>query len=156
MRTLTVFYDADCGVCTRFRRWMVKEPAYVELIFLPYDSRRALELVPSLPERGADREIVVMADDGRLWQGAGAWVTCLWTLRRWRKWARRLASPALLPLAAKVCGLVSANRLSLSRLLHLESDREVVGAVERMEVDCTDDRCRFERAKSLARGREER
>lgn len=151
MNVLTVFYDADCGICSAFRRWMGKEPAHVALRFLPYDSAEAARLCPDLLARGGDREIIVMADDGRLWQGAEAWVTCLWALRRWRGWARRLASPALLPLAARICRLVSTNRLTFSRLLNLHGDHELARAVTGMEDGCPEGRCTFERAKEAAR-----
>jgi len=154
MKSLTVFYDADCGICTSFRRWIAQEPAHVGLRFLPYNSREAAQLCPDLAKLGADREIIVMADDGRLWQGAGAWVTCLWALRRWRGWSRRLASPALLPLAARVCRLISTNRLTLARLLHLRSERELAGVVTSMGAPCPDHRCAFSGAKRTARKEE--
>ena len=80
MKKLTVFYDANCGVCASFRHWIGREPAFLAIEFLPYDSRQAAELCPGLLERGADKKIIVMADDGRLWQGAEAWVLCLWAL----------------------------------------------------------------------------
>ncbi|NNM31403.1 MAG: hypothetical protein HKO57_17960, partial [Akkermansiaceae bacterium] len=51
-----------------------------------------------------------------------AWVTCLWALTEWRDWARRLASPVLLPLAARICHLVSDNRLTISQALRLKGD----------------------------------
>lgn len=104
---------------------MEREPAYVESEFLGFDSEDARRRCPDLAKRGANREVIVMADDGSLWQGAAAWVTCLWTLRRWRGWARRLAHPALLPIAAKFCHLLSSNRLTLSKLLRLKGDREL-------------------------------
>ena len=40
---------------------------------------------------------------------------CLYALKEYREWSQRLASPALLPLARRVCELVSDNRLSISR-----------------------------------------
>ncbi|MFP6877906.1 MAG: DUF393 domain-containing protein [Roseibacillus sp.] len=152
MKMLTVFYDADCGICTGFRRWMMKEPAHLAIEFLPYTSRKAGELCPGLLQRGAEREIIVMADDGRLWQGAEAWVTCLWALRRWRGWSKRLANPALLPVAEKLCKRISTNRLTLSRLLHLRSDREIAGAVNKMAaVACPHRTSALERAKLAVR-----
>lgn len=151
MKKLTIFYDANCGVCTSFRRWVEGEPAYLELEFLPYNCRRASEVCPGLLERGADREVIVMADDGRLWQGAEAWVTCLWALRRWRGWSKRLAAPVLLPLAEKLCKLISSNRLTLSRLLRLRSDRELRRAVDTMALACPSGSCAMSRAKRKAR-----
>lgn len=122
MTTLTIFYDAHCGLCSRFRHWMLDQPTYVHLEFLPYDSAQALHRCPDLPHLRADQEIVVMGDDGSLWQGAGAWITCLWTLRDYREWSLRLASPAMQQIARRVVHWISSNRISLSHLLRLRSD----------------------------------
>ncbi len=150
MKSLLVFYDADCGICTRFRRWVEGEPAHLAIRFLDYKSGEAQELCPDLLELGADRQIIVMADDGRLWQGAEAWVTCLWALRKWRGWSKRLGSPALLPIADRVCQLISSNRLSLSKLLKLKSDGDLAREVAALDPGCPDGSCETDRA-----GREE-
>lgn len=133
MNTLTIFYDARCGVCSRFRRWMLEQPAYVRLVFVPYDSPQALRLCPDLPRMRADQEIVVMGDEGSLWQGAAAWVTCLWALQDYREWSLRLATPGMLGLARKVVHWISSNRIGISRLLRLRGDdalRAEVGVVQ--------------------------
>lgn len=122
MNTLTIFYDARCGLCSRFRRWMLAQPAYVRLDFMPYDSELARKRCPDLPSLRADQEIVVMGDDGSLWQGASAWVTCLWALREYREWSLRLASPGMQQVARRVVHWISSNRISLSHLLRLRSD----------------------------------
>jgi predicted DCC family thiol-disulfide oxidoreductase YuxK len=122
MNTLTIFYDARCGLCSRFRRWMLDQPAYVRLDFMPYDSEQASKRCPELSKLRADQEIVVMGDDGSLWQGAGAWVTCLWALREYREWSLRLASPGMQQIARRVVHWISSNRISLSHLLRLRSD----------------------------------
>lgn len=125
MTTLTVFYDAHCGLCSQFRKWMLGQAAYVRLEFLPFDSPGALARCPALPHLGADREIVVMSDDGSLWQGASAWVTCLWALREYREWSLRLASPGLLGMAKRVVCWISSHRISLSHLLRLRGDDDL-------------------------------
>ena len=125
MQTLTIFYDAHCGLCSQFRKWMMEQAAYVRLEFLAFDSPAALGRCPALPRLHADREIVVMADDGSLWQGASAWVTCLWALREYREWSLRLASPRMLGGAKRVVQWISSNRLRLSHLLRLRGDEEV-------------------------------
>jgi predicted DCC family thiol-disulfide oxidoreductase YuxK len=35
MTTLTLFYDARCGLCSSVRRWLSGQPAYVRLEFIP-------------------------------------------------------------------------------------------------------------------------
>jgi hypothetical protein len=104
---------------------MLGQAAYVRLEFLPFDSPGALARCPALPHLGADREIVVMGDDGSLWQGASAWVTCLWALRDYREWSLRLASPGLLGMAKRVVCWISSHRITLSHLLRLRGDDEL-------------------------------
>jgi predicted DCC family thiol-disulfide oxidoreductase YuxK len=139
VNTLTIFYDAHCGLCSRFRRWMLDQPAYVRLDFMPYDSEQARKRCPELSKLRADQEIVVMGDDGSLWQGAAAWVTCLWALREYREWSLRLATPGMLGLARKVVHWISSNRISLSHLLRLRGDDALRSRVA--EVHCPDGSC---------------
>jgi predicted DCC family thiol-disulfide oxidoreductase YuxK len=125
VNTLTIFYDARCGLCSNVRKWLSAQPAYVGLEFLPYDSPAAKERCPEISRLQADREIVVMADTGDVWQGAGAWVMCLWALRDYREWSARFSGPTMQAVARKIVHLISANRLSISRLLGLRADREL-------------------------------
>ena len=140
MKTLTIFYDARCGLCSRFRRWMEAQPAWVALVFIPYDSDEARRLCPGIEAMRAAEEIVVMADDGRLWQGAGAWITCLWALYDYREWSSRLAAPGLQGMVRKVVHWISGNRIGLSRLLHLKSDDALRLAVD--DAKCESGSCR--------------
>ena len=115
MDTLYVFYDGQCALCARCREWVEGQPAYVTLIFVSFRSERARELCPEIELYEPDREIVVMADNGDIYQGGAAWVMCLWATRTYRVWAMRLASPALLPLAKKICHRISQKRLAISK-----------------------------------------
>ena len=142
MDTLTLFYDARCGICSRFRKWMEGQPSYVRLEFLPYDSAEALRRCPRLPELKADEEIVVMADDGRLWQGAAAWVIALWALREYRAWSARLATPTGMALARQIVHWISGHRIGLSKLLRFRSDDELASA-SREATMCADGNCRI-------------
>ncbi|SKA80878.1 Protein of unknown function, DUF393 [Prosthecobacter debontii] len=131
MNTLTLFYDARCGLCSQVRRWLSAQPAYVRLDFLPYDSPEAAQRLPAIRHLQADQEIVILADTGEVWQGAGAWVICLWALREYRAWAGRLASPGMQAMARKVVHWISANRIGLSKLMGFTSDAELTAVVER-------------------------
>lgn len=139
MNTLTIFYDAHCGLCSRFRRWMLDQAAYVRLEFLPYDSDQAKQRCRDLVHLRADQEIVVMGDDGSLWQGAAAWVTCLWALREYREWSLRLASSGMQQIARRVVHWISSNRISLSQLLRLRSDDALRAQVT--ELACENGAC---------------
>ncbi|MCB1228391.1 MAG: DUF393 domain-containing protein [Verrucomicrobiales bacterium] len=146
MNTLTIFYDAHCGLCSRFRAWMQAQPSWVRLEFLPYDSAEARRRCPQLPSLRADEEIVVLADDGSLWQGAGAWITCLWALQDYREWSARLATPALQAVAKSVVHWISSRRLRLSQLLRLSGDDLLRAAGS--PATCRDGSCKVE-ARSL-------
>ncbi len=123
-----------------------------ETVVLPYDSEEALRRLPELAGMHPEREIVVMSDGGAVWQGAGAWVVCLWALRDWRAWAKRLASPVLLPVAGNVCQLISQNRIGLSRLLALRGDVELRREAAGQAVSCEDGQCGVGRGVGLGGG----
>ena len=142
MKALTIFYDPHCGLCAKFRQWLLAQPKRVAVEFVPYDSPGAVVRFPDLLDLGPDRDVVVMADDGRWWQGTAAWLTCLWVTRYYRDWSFRLASPALRPVVKKAVHLLSENRLTLSRLLHLKDDRDLARALESATAPrCPDGTC---------------
>ncbi len=144
MKTLFIFHDARCGLCARFRAWLEAQPRRVRVEFLPYDSPEAEALFPGLADMGADKDIVVLADDGRWWQGSGAWITCLWTTCRYRDWSRRLAAPVFQPLVRKVVHLLSENRFTLSRLMRLPTDEDLAEALGTLpDAACKDGVCRI-------------
>jgi predicted DCC family thiol-disulfide oxidoreductase YuxK len=142
MKTLTIFYDVHCGLCSNFRAWMEAQPKRVRVEFLGYDSPEAQQRFPGLGALKADREVVVLADDGRWWQGAPAWVTCLWATRSHYEWAQRLSSPVLLPFVRKAVHLISENRLGLSRLLGMRSDGDLAEGIRILpEPECQKGTC---------------
>jgi predicted DCC family thiol-disulfide oxidoreductase YuxK len=144
MNALTIFYDPHCGLCAKFRTWLESQPKRVAVEFLGYDSAEAANRFPGLMKLGADREVVVMSDDGHWWQGTGAWLTCLWATFAYHDWSYRLASPALQPLVRKAVHLISENRLSLSRLFSLKSDIALAESLHSMpEAECSDAACKF-------------
>jgi predicted DCC family thiol-disulfide oxidoreductase YuxK len=120
VKRLYVLYDQECALCQNCRAWLMRQPAYLELQFIPLQSPEIARRFPGLQGwDGLDlsEKLVVVSDEGALYQGQNAWIMCLYALRDYRKWAFRLADPALLPLARRLCDLVSRNRLSLSRFL---------------------------------------
>lgn len=129
MKALTIFYDPQCGLCTQFRVWLEKQPKRVRVEFLDFRSEAAAARMPGLAALHPELEVVVLADDGRWWQGSGAWITCLWTALGYRPWAYRLASPALQPLVKKVVHLISSHRLGLSGMLQLGTDEKLAKAL---------------------------
>lgn len=138
MKKLTIFYDARCGLCSGFRKWLEAEPKRVEIEFLDYASDEGKARLPHADGIDAAREIIVMADDGRWWQGESAWVMCLWITYRYQDCANRFASPLLKPLIRKVVILISEHRFTLSRLLSLKSDQECAAVIESVAVKPSD------------------
>lgn len=121
METLSVIYDPRCGLCTQLKHWIGRQPAYVKVLLLSAGSAEARRQFPSLPEG----ELAAISDSGEMWLGNGAWIMVLWALREYRGWARRLSSPALLPLARQGFVAISHHRLGISRLLGLQSETDI-------------------------------
>ncbi len=131
MKRLYVLYDSQCELCRRCRIWLARQPAYVPMAFLPFQSAEAECRFPGLRDLQPEKEIVVISDAGEVWQGEAAWVTCLWALREYREWSQRLAHPALLPFARRLCEAVSTHRHQLSHWLGGSNDdlRAVLGSL---------------------------
>jgi predicted DCC family thiol-disulfide oxidoreductase YuxK len=115
MRRLTVLYDAGCQLCVRCRCWMEGQPSFVELEFLASSAGDAQARYGNLPWLG--EQLVVVADDGRVWAGSAAFIVCLWSLVEWREWSYRLSGPTLAPLAERFFSAVSAERRRLAALV---------------------------------------
>ncbi len=96
---LTVLYDAQCPMCTRFRDWLEEQPRLIRLDLVAAGSAEARRRFPSLDHARTLREITVVGDTGAVWTGEYAWVMCLWATGSHRAAAERLATPAWLPFA---------------------------------------------------------
>ena len=145
MTELTIFYDLRCGLCCQVKAWMMRQRGYLKFRFLPFDSEMAVKVLPELPDLDPAGQIVVYADTGEVYQGAEAWITCLWALRNWRGWAKRFSRPEWRPLAHHLCSLISGNRLKLSKLLRLtpEHAAKLDATVSTNDHPCKDGVCRM-------------
>ena len=114
---LTVFFDADCGLCWRARHWLAKQTKYLPLDFVSVQSSRREELLPGVDTKDMLRELTVLRSNGALYRGAKAWIVCLWALRKYRSWSLRLANPALYPLAKRAISIASSKRHSINVLM---------------------------------------
>lgn len=133
MNKLTVLYDATCGFCVRCRWWLVNQPKFVEMDFLPAGSVEALQLFPELCSPGAAEELVVVDDDRGVYRGTHAWLMCLWALVEYREYADWLSHPALLPFARGAFAMVSASRKKISRWLGMPSEEEMMEELRKAE-----------------------
>jgi len=126
MEKLYVLYDARCGLCSWARRWIIQQPAFVPLRFIPAGSETAARLFPGLCRPGEPaRELVVVSDEGAVYRDENAWIMCLYALEEYREWAARLAHPMLRPLAREAFALLSRQRPRISRWLGLASEVEI-------------------------------
>lgn len=114
---LTILYDDGCAICIRCRDWMLDQPSFVPLEFLACSSPEARRHWGHVPAVG--RDLVVIADDGRVWIGAAAFIVCLWALVEWREWSYRLSGPSLAPLAKRFFHAVSRRRRGLGWISRL-------------------------------------
>jgi predicted DCC family thiol-disulfide oxidoreductase YuxK len=117
MKWLTVLFDENCALCCHCRAWLMQQPAFVPLRFVPLQSPDISKLFPGIEMFRPSEQLIVVADDRSVYRGASAWVMCLWALQDYRDLAIRLANPLLLPLARVACELLSRNRFYLSDAL---------------------------------------
>ncbi|QOY87659.1 DCC1-like thiol-disulfide oxidoreductase family protein [Paludibaculum fermentans] len=119
--SITIVYDAACGLCTFAKDWIGRQVPLIGLRFVAAGSAEAQRAFPQL----SPGELSVVADTGEVWLGNRGRIVCLWALRDYRQLAFRLTSPALLLLAREAFAAVSGNRLALSSALRLRSERDI-------------------------------
>ncbi|MEO7934311.1 MAG: DUF393 domain-containing protein [Chthoniobacterales bacterium] len=139
MKKLFVLYDAECALCRRCREFLSRQPSYIPLEFVPLQTLDLEQRFPGITALHPDREIIVISDEGQVYQGGHAWIMCLYALREYREWSQRLASPALLPFAKKIVSSISQNRHFLSRWL-FKPDAELTNRLAHAPVECACDR----------------
>jgi predicted DCC family thiol-disulfide oxidoreductase YuxK len=117
MRELTVLYDAQCGLCRRFKDWLAAqrpasdgEGGVVQRRFVAAGSAEARALYPTLDHAATLREVTVVADDGSVYVGDRAWIVCLWAAWDWRYTAVQLSTPAMRPVARRMVQSVAGLR----------------------------------------------
>ena len=134
---ITILFDAACGLCSSAKDWMLQQPPLVRLKFVESGSSEAQRLFPHLPPD----ELAVVANTGEVWLGNHAWIVCLWALQGYRDLAFRLTNPLLLLMAREAFVVVSRNRSAVSRMLKLQSEREMEQQLRKVVVP----KCRIER-----------
>jgi predicted DCC family thiol-disulfide oxidoreductase YuxK len=119
--SVTIIYDADCGLCTHTKDWIGRQAPLIRIGFVASGSLEARRRFPHLPPD----ELAVVANTGEVWLGNHAWIVCLWALHGYRDLAFRLTSPLLLLMAREAFAVLSKNRSALSSMLKLQSEREL-------------------------------
>ena len=117
MKKLYILYDPTCGFCCKCSQWMKNQESYFDLEMIPAGSKKSIELFPKLDSHETKMDLTVVNDEGGVYQGAHAWIICLYALVEYRDWSYRLNSPSLWPLAKKAFEVLSQNRTNLSDFL---------------------------------------
>ena len=142
VKKIEVFYDGRCGMCCSFHEWIYRQKRAFEIDFWPYQAAEAELIFPGINTLDPAREMIVRTDEGEVYRGAEAWVWCLYSCANHRTLARRLARPALLGVAVRVCRLLAANRHGLSKVFFRRKDREVRETLHQMTPpNCEGDHC---------------
>lgn len=145
MNSLSVLYDQECALCRSCCAWLGRQPAFIKLHFIALQSPQIEGRFPGIEKLNPREQLVVISDEGDIYQGQHAWIMCLYALRDYREWSLRLAHPALLPLARHVCELVSRNRFLLSRFflkVPVEELRQKITATSPLVCDTERGTCR--------------
>lgn len=116
MRYLTVLYDRECLICRKARYWLDQQPKHIPLRFMAAQSSDARLLYPTLADTLLDK-FTVVSDEGAVYREDAGWIMCLYALKRYRRWAKRLAAPSRRGLVRLMVSRIGRNRLSLSKWL---------------------------------------
>ena len=105
---LTVYFDADCGLCRRVVDWLRNQPKFVPLHCVAAQSgvADAGATCPLDADQLLD-QLTVMGSDGAVYRGTKAWIMCLWSLRDYRGWAMRLSTETLWPWARRLFAVIT-------------------------------------------------
>lgn len=117
MRALYLLYDGRCELCRRLKNWVLRQDSWVELNLIPADSPLARRMFPGLDQVATSGDLVAISDTGEVYLNNHAWIMCLYALREYRAWAKRLSHPMLLPLARQAFDTLSRNRHGISQWL---------------------------------------
>ncbi|WP_207208598.1 DCC1-like thiol-disulfide oxidoreductase family protein [Nocardioides oleivorans] len=113
---LTVLYDDGCPLCRTFSGWLSRQPVLVPIDLVPAGSWAARKRFPDLDHERTLVEVTVVSDSGEVWEGAHAWVMCLWATTAHRSLAESLARPSRLPMARGAAHLAAGIRSAMSGL----------------------------------------
>ncbi|MEM7391025.1 MAG: DCC1-like thiol-disulfide oxidoreductase family protein [Verrucomicrobiota bacterium] len=115
LHRLYVFYDAECALCRRCRKWLEVQATYIPLHLVAFQSDLGPKLFPDMASFHPAEQLLVIGDNGDVYQGSGAWIMCLYALKEFRGLSLKLAQPGWRHLAKKLVSQVSVNRASLSK-----------------------------------------
>ena len=110
-----ILWDGDCGFCRRSVAWLLRRDRRRKFRATPYQAAPSPPMTPQL-FAACEKSVHVIASDGRIFKGARAVFFILEHIG-WKRAARLLSSPLLLPLCEIGYRIVANNRTFFSRLL---------------------------------------
>ena len=125
MNSLTVLYDAECGLCIGCKHWVKRQGTYFPVHFLAQGGTESAQRYPDLVTEGAAEELIAISDTGDVYRNDKAWLMVLYALTRYRPLALRLARPAMREMARQAYCWVSRRRHSISKRLGAMPEREM-------------------------------
>jgi predicted DCC family thiol-disulfide oxidoreductase YuxK len=118
-KRITLIYDETCELCRHARRWLEGQRTYIPLDFLAAGQAQTMERYAHVPWLG--EELVVVADDGRVWVGPAAFITAMWTTQKFRGWSYRLSGDTFSGMARHFFHTLTTERGRISALLKTHS-----------------------------------
>jgi predicted DCC family thiol-disulfide oxidoreductase YuxK len=131
MTKLFVLYDAQCSFCLRCRQWVAAQPTFLTLAFIPFQSPELIARFEGIESFRSKGQLLVVGDDGAVYQGPNAFIMLLYALMDYREWSARLATPALIPFAAQALDLLSSGRQNVLRWLSCLNDGQLLDVLRR-------------------------
>jgi predicted DCC family thiol-disulfide oxidoreductase YuxK len=117
--SITLFYDADCGLCEGAVRLLIDAVPEGRIEVIPYQSKDVAESYPEVLEH-ADDGVVAILPDGRMERNEGTVGVCLRESPRWAWVGKAILSPVLRPVMRFGYRRVARNRYRISRWLSLD------------------------------------
>jgi predicted DCC family thiol-disulfide oxidoreductase YuxK len=135
MKAITLFYDADCGICTACVDWLIRqaESAGAKLVVIAYQDDKQVEKYAVIDRRHADLGIQTLDSNGHVRRDASAVASCLRVLPRWRLLGICMDWPLIKTAFQAGYRLVANNRKTLSRWFGLQACR-VSGAARKSDA----------------------
>lgn len=125
MNRVTLFYDADCGICTASVDWLVRQAAAsgAELKTVAYQDPAGPSDYPMINWKHTDLGVQTLTGEGKISQDASAIAACLRLAPRWRWLGTCMDWPVLRIGFQTGYRLVARNRRHLSRWFGLQQCR---------------------------------
>ena len=131
MTKLFVLYDAQCAFCLYWRHWLGEQPTFLPLEFVPFQAPELVARFEGIESFRSDGQLLVVGDDGAVYQGSNAFIMLLFALRNYREWAFRLADPAFIAMAALCFHLLATGRKRFCKWMNGLEDSELLEFLRR-------------------------